>query len=113
MQQLAQAFFVVEDENAAAFEDFDRGRGPVQGIPRSFLGNSRSPKRSGLGWSGGYRLLRRRGRKENGEGRAARGERFSFDDPAMFANNGHADTESQAGAAARALGGVEGIKEAR
>src|SRR5207253_1460476 len=82
-------------------------------FPRSFLGNSRSPKRSGLGWSGGYRLLRRRGRKENGEGRAARGERFSFDDPAMFANNGHADTESQAGAAARALGGVEGIKEAR
>src|SRR2546429_7377072 len=35
VQQLAQAFFVVEDENAAAFEDFDRGRGPVQGIPRS------------------------------------------------------------------------------
>ena len=52
VQELAQAFFVVEDENAAAFEDFDRGRGPVQGIPRSFLGNSRSPKRTGLGWSG-------------------------------------------------------------
>src|SRR5215472_2739837 len=111
VQELAQAFFVVEDENTAALEDFKRGRGSVDGVPRGCRGNGRRAKRTGLGWSGG--LLGKRGRKENGEGRTARGKRFGFDDPAMLANDGHADTESQARATARALGGVEGIKEAR
>src|SRR5260370_33894599 len=31
----------------------------------------------------------------------------------MFANDGHADTEPQAGAAAGTLGGVKGIEDAR
>ena len=32
VQELAQAFFVVENENAAALEDFDRGRSSVRGV---------------------------------------------------------------------------------
>src|SRR5215472_3570483 len=112
-QELPQAFFVVENENAAALEDFDRGRRSVDGAPRGFRGNGSRGKRTALGWSGGFWLLRRRGRKENGEGRTARGKRCGFDDPAMFANDGHADTESQARATARALGGVERVKQTR
>src|ERR1700736_5615532 len=44
---------------------------------------------------------------------ASGGKHFSFDVSAMFANDGHADTEPQPGAAARAFGGVKGIEDAR
>ena len=37
---------------------------------------------------------------------------FRFDVPAMFANDGHADAESQASASPGTLGGVKGIENA-
>src|ERR1700730_8209101 len=54
-----------------------------------------------------------RDRKIDGERGAASGKRFYVDGTAMRAHDGHADAEPQTSSAARAFGGVEGVKEPR
>src|ERR1700730_2390804 len=58
-------------------------------------------------------MLPVRDTKIDGERGAASGKRRYVDGAAMLAHNGHADAESQTGSAARAFGGVEGVKEPR
>src|SRR5438046_9422766 len=57
-------------------------------------------------------MLVGRGREIDGKGRAARGKCFGLDVSSVLANDGHADAEPQAGAAAGTLGGVKGIEDA-
>jgi hypothetical protein len=57
--------------------------------------------------------LSERGWQINGECRAAGRKCFRLDVSAVFANDGHADAEPQAGAASGTLGGVKGIEDFR
>src|SRR6266852_6107214 len=102
IEKHADAFFVVKYEDGPVLEKFGgRANDPAWDVP-----NVR----------GGRKRL---GRLSNGDGQrdressASGGERFGFDISAVLANDGHADTETEAGAATRALGGVERIEDAR
>src|SRR5712692_4586895 len=59
---------------------------------------------------GGDRLLTDEG-KGYGEGGAAGGQTLGFDAAAMLLDDGHTDTQAQTGAATRALGGEEWVKD--
>ena len=98
----AETLFIIENEYGTAPEKIG---------PRSkrFRRGDPSFRRSGNGLG----LLAGRGREIDGEGRAAAGKYFGFDVSAVFANDGHADAEPQAGAAAGTLGGVKGVEDAR
>src|SRR5205814_10504614 len=57
-------------------------------------------------------MLVGRRREIDGKGRPARGKCFGLDVSSVLANDGHADAEPQAAAAAGMLGGVKGIEDA-
>src|SRR5690349_4165969 len=132
VQEQAQGFFIVEDEDAAAFENFGGGGYGVRGRGFRGCGGSRGDRwrrKGGCGGDSGLqrsrsfqflewryfggRFFRRSGGQSDGEQGAARGKRLGFDEPAMLADDGHADAQAEAGAAAGTLGGVEGIEDAR
>src|SRR4029077_3868475 len=50
-------------------------------------------------------------REVNSKCGTACGERFSFEGPAMLANDGHTNTQAEAGTASGTLGGIERIEK--
>src|SRR5437016_4754801 len=98
LKKHAEALFIVENKYRAAREKIGLR-------PNRFRRGHPAFQRCGM--------LVGSAREIDGEGRAASRECFGFDVTAVFANDGHADAEPQAGAAAGTLGGVKGIKDAR
>src|SRR5882724_3593011 len=90
LKKHAQAFFVVQNEYPAPLEQLCRW-------PHRFR-------------SSGGRLDGRR-REIDGKSRAAAGKDFCFDVAAVFANDGHADAETEARSATWALGGVKRVED--
>src|SRR6266852_8118930 len=102
IEKHADALFVVKNEDGAVLQKFGgRANGFAWDVPNVCRGGK------GFGW-----LSNGDGQRDR-ESSASGGERFRFDISAVLANDGHADTETEAGAATGALGGVERIKDAR
>ena len=97
-----ETLFIIENEYRTAPEKIGPRSNRIRRGDPSF-------RRSGNGLG----PLAERGREIDGEGRAAGGKHFGFDVSAVLANDGHADAEPQAGAAAGTLGGVKGVEDAR
>src|SRR5208282_1471562 len=94
----ADALFIVEYENRAIPQE-------RQGFDFAGVGT-----RIGTARDANPGPLRRR-RERNGEGSATRRQGFGFNVAAVFADDGHADAKSKAGAATWTLGGEKGIKD--
>src|SRR6266513_3821344 len=101
LKKHAQTLFIVENEYRAARKKI--------GFRSIRLGRA-GPSFRRCGNCVG--MLVRRGREIDGKGRPARGKCFGLDVSSVLANDGHADAEPQAGAAAGTLGGVKGIEDA-
>src|SRR5712692_3239195 len=97
-----ETLLIVENEDGASPEKISRWRHRFRGDEPGFRRTGECVGR-----------LAGRGRQLDGEGRATSGKYFGFYVSAMFANDGHADTEPEARSAAGTLGGVEGIEETR
>src|SRR5213080_780736 len=101
LKKHAETFFIVENEYRPACEK-------IRGLP-NFTGGRRCRfPRSGRC----PRALNGCNGQVDSEGRSASRKSLRFDVPAMFANDGHADAESQAGASAGTFGGVKRIENA-
>src|SRR5580698_1476853 len=103
LEEHADAFFVVEDEDGAAAEDAG-----VEGANR--CGKSRRNAAVERGVRVGRIRFSDNG-QEDGECGAADGKRFDVNGAAVLADDRGADAEAEAGAAAGTLSGVERVEE--
>lgn len=98
-KKAAKAFFIVENKNGAATKRIEVGWRESALSAEGRAGRSRRSR------------LERRG-KIHGKCGATRGQSGGLDGAAVLADNGQADAEAEAGAAAGTLGGVKRIEQA-